>query len=462
MHKERGQSLVLGSVFLATIVVSILYLFNVSQQNLNKTKLQNSADATVISGANLLARDLNFKAYTNRAMVANHVAVAQYVGLSSWGNMAEKTGENIADVTSVIPIVGQVTAGVEAVLTAINQVLQPVMSGAVLATDIVNTGLSISQDLMNSATMVALVETSKNVLEANDSDAYVDIASAVGVGQFLLYDWVNFQGSYDRQDDTGRYQEHFTLITNSVDPFTNNRSFKWGFPFSLTVGPDKVNTRQAGGTELFKNGNDAEVWSAMDTLGFHQYHWGFKFGSGFKWRKKDPGEIPAGWGASHAGSDEDTTNYTSDSYYGRSRDINGTASGFAHENEEDINSSYSGLQSFYDISQVEQTNTAPMLTLAVSKDKSDIATSSSLNIGTENPDSTRLIDIDIEESVKLPRDKLTVLSKAKIYYYRDQSLWGRSDSKWEYGNLYNPYWQVTLNETENSERVLLTALALAL
>ncbi|MCK8136606.1 Tad domain-containing protein [Pseudoalteromonas sp. 2CM28B] len=459
MHKERGQSLVLGSVFLATIVVSLLYLFNVSQQNLNKTKLQNSADATVISGANLLARDLNFKAYTNRAMVANHVAVAQYVGLSSWGNFAEKTGENIADVTSWIPLVGQITSAVEGVLTAINQVLQPAMKGAVFATDIVNSGLSLSQDLMNAATMVALVETSKNVLEANDSDAYVDIASAVGVGEFLLYDWVDFQGSYDRQDDTGRYQEHFDLITNSVDPFTENRSFSWGFPFSQTIFPDKVNTRQAGGTELFKNGDEAEVWSAMDTLGFHVYHYSCRLTSGCKWRG---GEVPVGWGASHAGSDKDTTNYRSDSYYGRSRDINGRASRYAHENEEDINSYYSGLQSFYDISQVEQTNTAPMLTLAISKDKSDITTSSTLNIGTENPDSTRLIDIDIEESVALPRDKLTVLSKAKIYYYRDQSLWGRSDSKWEYGNLYNPYWQVTLNETDNSERVLLTALALVL
>ncbi|MEM5551763.1 hypothetical protein HJP15_12360 [Pseudoalteromonas sp. NEC-BIFX-2020_002] len=459
MHKERGQSLVLGSVFLATIVMSILYLFNVSQQNLNKTKLQNSADATVISAAHLLSRDLNFKAYTNRAMVANHVAIAQYVGLSSWGNMSEKAGENLANVTSWIPLVGQITSAVEGVLRAINQVLQPAMNGAVLATDIVNTGLSISQDLMNSATMLAVVETSNDVLEANDNEAYVDIASAVGVGEFLLHDWVNFQGSFDRNDDTGRYQEHFDLITNSVDPFTKNRSFGWGFPFTQTIFPNKVNTRQTGGTELFKNGSDAEVWSAMDTLGFHVYFFSCKFTSGCKWRG---GEVPAGWGASHAGSDKNTTNYRSRNYYGRSRGINGTASRFAYRNEEDINSSYSGLQSFYDITDTEQKNVAPMLTLVVSKNKSDITTSSSLNIGKENQNSTRLIDINIEENTKLPRDKITVLSKAKIYYFRDQSLWRRADSKWEYGNLYNPYWQATLNETTDSERALLTALALAL
>ena len=459
MHKERGQSLVLGSVFLATVVMSVLYLFNISQQNLTKTKLQNSADATAISAGQLLARDLNFKAYTNRAMVANHVAVAQYVGLSSWGNMSEKAGENLSTVTAGIPIVGQITAGVRSLLSGMNRILQPATEVAVFTTDMVNTGLSISQDLMNSATMVALVETSNDVLKANDSDAYIDIAGAVGIGKFLAHDWRNFQGRFDRKDTSGRYQEHFDLITNSVDPFTDNRSFDWGFPFSLEVFPLRVETKQAGGTELFKNGSrNAEVWSGMDTLGFHFYtyscrHWNCK------WRG---GEIPTGWGASHAGSDKDTRKYRNKNDYGQSRRINRWSSSLAYTNESDINSMYSGLQSFYDISQAKQANIAPMLTIAASKDKSSITTSSSLDIGTKQQDSTRLVDINIEENTQLPSDKMTVLSKVKIYYFRDQSLWKRGDSRWEYGNLYNPYWQVTLNDTSNIERVLFSALALGL
>lgn len=458
MHKERGQSLVMGSVFLATIVMSFLYLFNVSQQNLNKTKLQNSADATVISAANLLARDLNFKAYTNRAMVANHVAVAQYVGLSSWGNMGEKAGQNLQILTAVTPAV-IATSVIQQALTTLNQGIQIGAEGAILLTDLVNIGLSMSQELMNSASMVALVETSNNVLNANDKEAYVDVASAVGIGQFILSDWVNFQGRFNRSDDTGRYQEHFDLITNSVDPFTKNRSFDWGGFFSVSGFPIKWKTKQAGGTELFKNGNSSEVWSGMDTLGFHFHKFSCKLTSGCKWRG---GETPVGWGASHAGSNKYTNNYTKKNYYGGSRAKNRRSSNLARQNEAAFNSLYSGLQNFYDISRPEKTNTAPMLTIVVSKNKSDIITSSSLDIGTKNQDSTRLVDINIEENTNLPSDKITVLSKAKIYYFRDQSLWKRGDSKWEYGNLYNPYWQVTLNETSNSERTALSALALGL
>ncbi|MGO2012992.1 MAG: Tad domain-containing protein [Pseudoalteromonas sp.] len=453
MHKERGQSLVLGTVFLASIVMSVLYLFNVSQQNLNKTQLQNSADATVISGAHLLARDLNFKAYTNRAMVANHVAVAQYVGLSSWGNMSQKTGENLRTVLGAIPIIGQIAAGVESLLRVMNQIIQPTMYGAVFATDVVNRALSLSQSLMNAATMASMVDTSNKVLKANDEDAYVDFASAVNIGDFILYEWTDFQGSFDRSDNTGRYQEHFDLITNSVDPFTENRSFNWGFPFSLTLFPNRVKTKQAGGTDLFKNGSQPEVWSAMDTLGFHVHTYKYSWSGG---------EIPTGWGASHAGSNKNVTNYRNSSDHGGSRNINRSASGLASYNETDINSVYSGLQSFYEIRKTENVNVAPMLTVAISKDKNDITTSSSLNIGTENQDGTRLADINIEEEVELPRDKMTVLSKAKVYYFRDKTLFGSSSSKWEYGNLYNPYWQVTLNETSNNERRIYSALALLL
>ncbi|WP_024609569.1 Tad domain-containing protein [Pseudoalteromonas sp. TB64] len=457
MNKERGQSLILGTVFLASIVMSMLYLFNVSQQNLNKTKLQTSADATSLSGAQLLARDLNFKAYTNRAMVANHVAVAQYVGLSSWGNMAQKGGENLATVTSIIPIVGQITAGVEEVLTAINEVLQPATEAAVVLTDIVNTALSTSQMLMNSASMVALVETSNKVLNKNDPDAYVDVASAVGVSNYIANDWVDFQGRFDRDDDSGRYDEHFNLITNSVDPFTEKRSFNWDFPFTIQVLNDRLKTKQAGGTELFKNGSDAEVWSAMDTLGFHFET--FSCSWRCKWRG---GEIPTGWGASHAGSDKSTDEYTSNSYYGSSRATNGTSSGFASDNETAMNSAYSGLQSFYDIKSTNRQNVAPMLTVVISKDIEDIRTSKKLKVGTENKANTKLIDIDIEEEMDIPRDRITVLSKAKIYFFRDSKLWERPDSKWEYGNMYNPYWQVTLNDTTKDERRIFSALALLL
>jgi hypothetical protein len=45
-------------------------------------ELQNAADGVAYSVAIPEARDLNFMAYTNRAMVANEVAIGQAVGLA--------------------------------------------------------------------------------------------------------------------------------------------------------------------------------------------------------------------------------------------------------------------------------------------------------------------------------------------------------------------------------------------
>lgn len=73
------------SLFTAGIVILVMFtLYSVGQQTITKIKLQNTADAAAYSAAQAQARDYNFSAYTNRAMVANQVAVAQVVGLTSW------------------------------------------------------------------------------------------------------------------------------------------------------------------------------------------------------------------------------------------------------------------------------------------------------------------------------------------------------------------------------------------
>ncbi len=59
-------------------------MYTMGQQSIAKMKLQNTADAAAYSAVLAEARDYNFAAYTNRAIVANQVAVAQVVGITSW------------------------------------------------------------------------------------------------------------------------------------------------------------------------------------------------------------------------------------------------------------------------------------------------------------------------------------------------------------------------------------------
>jgi hypothetical protein len=82
---QAGQALIYGLFMLTAGLASLFFLFNVGQLTQEKTKLVNTSDAVAYSAGVMHARAMNFAAYTNRAMVANELAVAQSVSLASWG-----------------------------------------------------------------------------------------------------------------------------------------------------------------------------------------------------------------------------------------------------------------------------------------------------------------------------------------------------------------------------------------
>lgn len=71
-------------LFLAVVTLSLVFLYKAGKVTSEKMRVQNAADAAAYSVAVTEARDLNFMAYTNRAMVANEVAIGQFVGMASW------------------------------------------------------------------------------------------------------------------------------------------------------------------------------------------------------------------------------------------------------------------------------------------------------------------------------------------------------------------------------------------
>lgn len=84
LSRQRGQAIVFMLLSAGVIVLLGLFVLNAGILTSEKMRLQNAADATVYSVSTIEARDLNFTAYTNRAMVANEVAIGQLVGLMSW------------------------------------------------------------------------------------------------------------------------------------------------------------------------------------------------------------------------------------------------------------------------------------------------------------------------------------------------------------------------------------------
>jgi hypothetical protein len=69
---------------MGALLLSLGFLYKAGRLTSDKMELQNAADAAAYSIALTEARDLNFAAYINRAMVANEVAIGQLVGLASW------------------------------------------------------------------------------------------------------------------------------------------------------------------------------------------------------------------------------------------------------------------------------------------------------------------------------------------------------------------------------------------
>ena len=81
---SRGQAAVFVLLFLGVLILSLFFVFKAGKVTSQRMMLQNAADASAYTVSTVEARDLNFMAYTNRAMIANEVAIGQMVGLASW------------------------------------------------------------------------------------------------------------------------------------------------------------------------------------------------------------------------------------------------------------------------------------------------------------------------------------------------------------------------------------------
>jgi len=90
---QSGQASVFVLAFLGVILLSAVFLFKSGQLTTEKMQLQNGADSAAFTASMLEARAMNFTAYTNRAMVANEVAIGQMVGLLSWADELAAIGE---------------------------------------------------------------------------------------------------------------------------------------------------------------------------------------------------------------------------------------------------------------------------------------------------------------------------------------------------------------------------------
>lgn len=99
---QRGQVLPVAVFVIAICTALTILLYNTAQRAIEKTRAVNAADAAAYSAAVWSARHLNFMAYTNRAMVANHIAAGHLTAYMSWIRYVHDASRNEASSTHLL------------------------------------------------------------------------------------------------------------------------------------------------------------------------------------------------------------------------------------------------------------------------------------------------------------------------------------------------------------------------
>jgi len=231
--RMRGQALIFGLLLLSCAGLVVILLFNGSMLAVTKSQLQNAADAGAYSAAVLQARDANFSAYTNRAMIANQVAVAQFVSMKSYFEDAAQTkkraNSTLEDtIYRAIPTSAPIwDAGkkvpVDTAYSAVNAMAGP----AVKALDLLIGAMDEAQEIHHLGTMTEMMFVADEVVKKNDPQARVTTSAfMLGDAAIRVKNWGNDETKRWRANDSSKEADRFAdavVSRDSEDLFIRNR-----------------------------------------------------------------------------------------------------------------------------------------------------------------------------------------------------------------------------------------------
>ena len=451
MHQyEMGQALPLGLALTLFGALSAIVLFNTGQTAIDKTKLANTADAAAYSGLIWQARALNFQSYTNRAMVANQVSMAQAVSLRSWLSYSQTTTQNIGAVLGGVPFVNVIANSMARTMNYAEQIISPVTVGLFDVVNLINGILSKAQTAMYLSSFAATPEVIKQVVEANDTRFTTDTAFTVGGVGLNLHSWQQFTEQYLPSDQTAM-DERTDVIQRSMDGFSRSRNWDF-FSRYLPIFPMvSIRVERRGKTELIKvNALDGAQWEwkAKDSLSLQTkiwrpflgtkrievpIGWGEAYANGVNGGSIEPCSSPDPWAFSFGGCPE----WLGNNRYGEH---------LADAAQIKISSSYAGIRAFRALSTDSRDEVDPRLVLRVEVAMPVEAINSSTRYVSGNR---------FAASIKSPGALLSSVSLAEVFYQRpDVPL----SATVEAANAYNPYWGVRLKHVPDPERLVALSL----
>jgi hypothetical protein len=434
-YTQRGQALPLALVLLVAVAATVFYMFNSGQLVQEKIRLTNTADAVAYSAGVYEARVLNYDAYTNRAIIANEIAIGQAVGLASWAKYMGTSAATIGPYLYLIPYVGSLLADLMDYIETIMDYVSLALSYVIPMHDAAIQALMVPQYAMQAPTNAVALLNRKPVMyyvaKTHDPDAKVDL---IPLGD-------NFLGFTERYTDEKRTRMG-QVVSDGRDAFLKSRNWNFGLVILCTG----VELRKRGGTELI---DLTEGWKSMDTLSAHAYSLKISW-SGIKCKHS---ETPIGYGTAFSTDDLDDDDYS----YAGSRSTNPSASDKADSDEGIANGfdpapfSFGGgaIPAFHELSEsaLKQDDPRTQITIRVTKSSGKQRYSGGNSI--IKPSGS----LDLYQG-KHANGLSAAIARAEVYFERPDGPSPIFSGKAEKGSLFNPYWQVRLVPVSAAERAL--------
>jgi hypothetical protein len=389
---QRGQiaPLALFGLLIASAMLAVM--FNTGQQVTERSQVANAADAAAYSGAVWTARHLNFMAYTNRAMLANHAAVGHLISYVSWVRYLNDSIDYIDRVTQWIPYVGQYVDIVQQIAAQVGDATEQGAQIVVPAIDGWNANFRVAQAEAQASLALdnlrELMDRTGRAYDAqiriNDSDALARMPSELRamvesqlIGQLAAVP--SFTRRYSASNDRGAIAELISASVRSNSDMQRWTSGERGWRENLLA----VQLRKQGNTSTSQTANGAD-WRAEDQL---QYRTRSLLGW-HSWRR-------IGDRVSRASARE-------------------------------FDSDYSGVPAYYNVAG-SPSDTSLRIAAVATKAQSAVATAELLGMAPSNR-------------------PLAVAAVARIQFHRpaNGSFTSLGERRHEYANLFNPFWEARL------------------
>ncbi|MGE3774682.1 MAG: Tad domain-containing protein [Gammaproteobacteria bacterium] len=221
---QRGQAAFMTLILAVVMVLGGLSLYRAGRMTANKMELQNAADAMAYGVSTVEARDLNFAAYTNRAIIANEVAIGQAIGMASWAYHWKSIGDFLLEYNKFL---SGPTLGIS------NSILPPMatpfqVSGGLFVTMMrayakamtavnhnINKIYGISQQIYHLASVVNTL----GLLDKAIKDNAPDEAHMSGYGVMML---LSHLATYGGLPTRGIIDHLPSMVADQLEPFTRS------------------------------------------------------------------------------------------------------------------------------------------------------------------------------------------------------------------------------------------------